>query len=74
MFFTYQTENTFTPQMLERMDLFEERYTNSTFDKAVGAAQAEQVIKELGIADMSLSSEEQVLGFHRTAIQREVTG
>ena len=63
MFFTYQTENTFTPQMLERMDLFEERYTNSTFDKAAGAAQAEQVIKELGIADMSLSSEEQVLWF-----------
>ena len=43
--------------------MFEERYTNSTFDKAVGAAQAEQVIKELGIADMSLSSEEQVLWF-----------
>lgn len=63
MFFTYQTENTFTPQMLERMDLFEERYTNSTFDKAAGAAQAEQVIKELGIADMSLASEEQVLWF-----------
>ena len=63
MFFTSQMENTFTPQMLERMDLFEERYTNSTFDKAAGAAQAEQVIKELGIADMSLSSEEQVLWF-----------
>ena len=63
MFFTSQMENTFTPQMLERMDLFEERYTNSTFDKAAGVAQAEQVIKELGIADMSLSSEEQVLWF-----------
>lgn len=63
MFFTSQMENTFTPQMLERMDLFEERYTNSTFDKAAGAAQAEQMIKELGIADMSLSSEEQVLWF-----------
>lgn len=63
MFFTHQTENTFTPQMLERMELFEERYTNSTFDKAAGAAQAEQVIKELGIADMSLASAEQVLWF-----------
>lgn len=63
MFFTSQTENTFTPQMLERMDLFEERYTNSTFDKAAGATQAEQVIKELEIDDMSLSSAEQVLWF-----------
>lgn len=63
MFFAYQMENTFTPQMLEQMDLFEERYTNSTFDKAAGAAQAEQVIKELWSADMSLSSEEQVLWF-----------
>lgn len=63
MFFAYQMENTFTPQMLERMSLFEERYTNSMFDKTAGAAQAEQVIKELGISDMSLSSEEQVLWF-----------
>lgn len=60
--------------MLERMDLFEERYTNSTFDKAVGAAQAEQVIKELGIADMSLSSEEQVLWFPQNSYTEEVTG
>ena len=63
MFYTYQMENTFTPQMLERLDLFEELYANSTFNKTAGAAQAEQVIKELGISDMSLSLEEQVLWF-----------
>ncbi len=63
IFFEYQQENPFTPQMLERMQLFEEGYTNSTFDRAAGEAQAKQVLEDLGITDMSPASDEPVLWF-----------
>lgn len=63
IFFEYQQENSFTPQMLERMKLFEECFTKSTFDKTAGKEQAEQVLKDLEIEDMSLASDEQTLWF-----------
>lgn len=45
------------------MKLFEECFTKSTFDKTAGKEQAEQVLKDLEIEDMSLASDEQTLWF-----------
>lgn len=63
MFFESQQENPFTSQMLERMDLFEARYADSAFDKAAGEIRAKQILTDLGIEDMSLALDEQVLWF-----------
>lgn len=63
MFYEFQMDNPFTAQLLERIDQFEQRFKNEIFDKAEGKTQAEQILKELDISNMTLASEEAVLWF-----------
>lgn len=65
MFYEFQKENPFTLQMLERMNLFEARYADSTFDTETGEMQAKQLLTDLGAEEMSLASVEKVLWFSK---------
>lgn len=65
MFFEAQMENPFTPQILEQMDLFEARYADGTFDREAGKTQAEQILADLEIDEMSLASDEEILWFSK---------
>lgn len=67
MFFESQEDHPFTPQILERLQLFSNRYEQGEqeFDKNAGEEQAKQMLSELGIDQVSLLSRECVLWFSK---------